>query len=142
MNRNILNQAFVTMGYRQMTSHNMGNIYGKPVGFGIVIAWIEQNHKEITFKTACRYVEGKTLLLDSKKINIDYTDPKVGYETIDEKDLYEDAKNIKAKDPAKTNILQVIILYPGFHILVFHKISHFYHRHWAISDKVIFLCFI
>lgn len=50
------------------------------------------------------------------------------------KDLYEDAKNIKAKDPAKTNILQVIILYPGFHILVFHKISHFLYIH-----KLIFL---
>ena len=50
------------------------------------------------------------------------------------KDLYEDAKNIKAKDPAKTNILQVIILYPGFHILVFHKISHFLY-----INKLIFL---
>ena len=45
MNRNILNQAFITMGYRQMSSHNLGNIYGKPVGFGIVIAKIDQNHK-------------------------------------------------------------------------------------------------
>lgn len=89
MNRNILNQAFVTMGYRQMTSHNMGNIYGKPVGFGIVIACIEQNHKEITFKTAFRSVKGKTLIWDSKKVNIDYTDPKTGYETIDGEDLYE-----------------------------------------------------
>ena len=50
------------------------------------------------------------------------------------KDLYEDAKNIKAKDPAKTNILQVIILYPGFHILVFHKISYFLY-----INKLIFL---
>lgn len=45
------------------------------------------------------------------------------------KDLYEDAKNIKEKDPASRNILEVIILYPGFHILVFHKISHFLYRH-------------
>ena len=35
------------------------------------------------------------------------------------KELYEDAKNIKQKDPASRNILEVIILYPGFHILVF-----------------------
>lgn len=41
------------------------------------------------------------------------------------KDLYEDAKNIKEKDPASRNILEVIILYPGFHILVFHRIAHF-----------------
>lgn len=89
MNRNILNQAFITMGYRQMSSYNIGNIYGKPVGFGIVIAKINQNHKEIIFKTLCRSVQGETLAWDSKKINIDYTDPKVGYETLDGKDLYE-----------------------------------------------------
>lgn len=45
------------------------------------------------------------------------------------KELYEDAKNIKEKDPAARNILEVIILYPGFHILVFHKISHFLYKH-------------
>ena len=45
------------------------------------------------------------------------------------KELYEDAKNIKKKDPASKNILEVIILYPGFHILVFHRISHFLYRH-------------
>lgn len=45
------------------------------------------------------------------------------------KELYEDAKNIYKKDPASKNILEVIILYPGFHILVFHRISHFLYRH-------------
>ena len=45
------------------------------------------------------------------------------------KELYEDAKNIKEKDPATKNILEVMILYPGFHILVFHRISHFLYRH-------------
>lgn len=45
------------------------------------------------------------------------------------KELYEDAKNIKEKDPASRNILEVIILYPGFHILVFHKLAHFLYRH-------------
>ena len=108
MNRNILNQAFITMGYRQMTSHNMGNIYGKPVGFGIVIAWIEQNHKEITFKTAFRSVKGKTLTWDSKKINIDYTDPKVGYEIIDGKDLYERYINMLANAAYKCGTDKII----------------------------------
>ena len=50
------------------------------------------------------------------------------------KELYEDAVNIKEKDPACKNIFEVIILYPGFYILVFHKISHFLYRH-----KLIFL---
>lgn len=89
MNRNILNQAFITMGYRQMSSHNLGNIYGKPVGFGIVIAKIDQNHKEITFKTCYRSVNCETLTWDSKKVNIEYINQKTGYETIDGEDLYE-----------------------------------------------------
>lgn len=45
------------------------------------------------------------------------------------KELYEDAKNIKEKDPACRNILEVIVLYPGFHILVFHRIAHFLYSH-------------
>ena len=44
------------------------------------------------------------------------------------KSLYEDAKNILEKDPACRNILEVVILYPGFHILVFHKIAHFLYK--------------
>lgn len=45
------------------------------------------------------------------------------------KDLYEDAKNIREKDPATKNILEVIILYPGFHILIFYRIAHFFYNH-------------
>lgn len=45
------------------------------------------------------------------------------------KELYEDAKNILNKDPASRNILEVMILYPGFHILVFHRMAHFLYRH-------------
>lgn len=45
------------------------------------------------------------------------------------KDLYEDAKNIKEKDPACRNMISVILLYPGFLILVFHKIAHFLYNH-------------
>ena len=44
------------------------------------------------------------------------------------KDLYLDAKNIKEKDPAAKNILEVIILYQGFHILVYHRIAHFLYK--------------
>ena len=45
------------------------------------------------------------------------------------KELYEDAKNVMEKDPAARNIFEVIILYPGFHILVFHRLSHFLYKH-------------
>lgn len=45
------------------------------------------------------------------------------------KQLYQDAKNIMNKDPAARNILEVIILYSGFHILIFHRIANFLYRH-------------
>lgn len=44
------------------------------------------------------------------------------------KELYLDAKNIMKKDPAARNVLEVILLYPGFHILIFHKIAHFLYK--------------
>lgn len=40
------------------------------------------------------------------------------------KGLYRDAKNIKEQDPAAKSILEVILLYQGFHILVWHRIAH------------------
>lgn len=43
--------------------------------------------------------------------------------------LYADAKSIARRDPAARNTLQVILLYPGFHILVFHRIGHFFYTH-------------
>jgi serine O-acetyltransferase len=45
------------------------------------------------------------------------------------KELYEDAKNIQEKDPAAKNILYVILLYQGFHILIFYRLGHFLYRH-------------
>ena len=44
------------------------------------------------------------------------------------KSLYEDAKNIREKDPAARNVLEVIILYSGFHAIFFHRIAHFFYR--------------
>ena len=46
----------------------------------------------------------------------------------DIKELYYDAKNIQQKDPAAKNIMSVILLYPGFHILISHRICHFLHN--------------
>ena len=40
------------------------------------------------------------------------------------KEIYEDAKNIKEKDPATSNILEVVLLYPGFTAIVWHRLSH------------------
>ena len=45
------------------------------------------------------------------------------------KEFYDDAKNIKLKDPACNSILEAILLYQGFHILIFHKFAHFLYMH-------------
>lgn len=41
------------------------------------------------------------------------------------KSLYEDAKNIKEKDPAARSVIEVVLLYSGFHAIFFHRIAHF-----------------
>ena len=52
--------------------------------------------------------------------------------------LWEDAKNIRDKDPAARNVAEVVILYPGFHVLVTHKIAHFLYRHkWFFCARLI-----
>ena len=48
--------------------------------------------------------------------------------------LLEDARNIQRKDPAARSVLEVILLYPGFHILVYHRIAH-----WLYKRKRFFL---
>lgn len=45
------------------------------------------------------------------------------------KQIKEEAKNIQEKDPAAKSFIQVIILYPGFHILIYYRISHFLYKH-------------
>jgi len=40
------------------------------------------------------------------------------------RNIYNDAKNIRYKDPAARNVMEVILLYPGFHAIVFHRICH------------------
>lgn len=53
-------------------------------------------------------------------------------------DLYDDAKNILKKDPAARNILTIILLYPGFHVLVWHKINHFlYKKHLYFISRLL-----
>ena len=44
------------------------------------------------------------------------------------RDLYYDAKNIKLKDPTATNVISVILLYPGFHAILNHRIAHFFYK--------------
>ena len=52
--------------------------------------------------------------------------------------LLEDARNIQRKDPAARSVLEVILLYPGFHILVYRRIAHwlFEHKHFFLARWV------
>lgn len=44
------------------------------------------------------------------------------------KELLNDARSIAKRDPAAKNVMEVILLYPGFHALVYHKISHWFYK--------------
>jgi serine O-acetyltransferase len=45
--------------------------------------------------------------------------------------LRRDIRAIFAGDPAATNIIEVILAYPGFHALLLHRVAHRLHR-WGI----------
>lgn len=45
------------------------------------------------------------------------------------REIYLDALNIKLRDPAARSVFEVILLYPGFHALVVHRIAHFLYKH-------------
>lgn len=41
--------------------------------------------------------------------------------------LLSDARSIQHKDPAASSLAEVLLLYPGFHILLFHRAAHFFY---------------
>ena len=43
--------------------------------------------------------------------------------------LIDEARSIAARDPAATSVVEVMLLYPAFKILVNHRIANFYYRH-------------
>jgi serine O-acetyltransferase len=50
------------------------------------------------------------------------------------KDLIYDAKSIAQRDPAAKCSLEVVLLYPGFHAIFFHRIAH-----WFFKRKLFFI---
>lgn len=42
--------------------------------------------------------------------------------------LLSDARLIKERDPAAKSVLEVILLYPGFHALFYHRIAHWFFK--------------
>lgn len=43
--------------------------------------------------------------------------------------IIKDAKSIAKRDPAARNAVEVFLLYPELHALIYHKISSFFYRH-------------
>ena len=43
--------------------------------------------------------------------------------------LMKDAKSIAKRDPAAKSVVEVMLLYPAFKILVNHKVANFFYRH-------------
>ena len=43
--------------------------------------------------------------------------------------LIADARNIQNKDPAAKSLAEVMLLYPGFHVLLFYRCSHWLYQH-------------
>jgi serine O-acetyltransferase len=50
------------------------------------------------------------------------------------KNLMYDAKSIAQRDPAAKSTLEVMLLYPGFHAILFHRIAH-----WFFKRKLFFI---
>ena len=45
------------------------------------------------------------------------------------KDLRDETKAIKQKDPAARSTLEIFLCYPGFYALIFHRVSHWLWNH-------------
>ena len=52
--------------------------------------------------------------------------------------LLSDAKNIRHKDPAARSLAEVMLLYPGFHALIFYRVSHrlYQKKHFFLARMV------
>lgn len=52
--------------------------------------------------------------------------------------LLKDARTMLSKDPAARNLFEVVLLYPGFHALVYHRVAHWlYKRHRFFLARMI-----
>lgn len=54
------------------------------------------------------------------------------------KNIREDIKNIKSKDPAARSTLEVLLCYPGLHVVYVHKLTHwlFLHKFYVLSRLI------
>lgn len=52
--------------------------------------------------------------------------------------LLSDARSMREKDPAARSLAEVLLLYPGFHALVFYRAAHFFYQkqHFFIARLI------
>lgn len=46
--------------------------------------------------------------------------------------IRQDIKAVLERDPAAKSVLEVLLCYPGFHAVMFHRVAHFFHRRGMI----------
>jgi len=42
--------------------------------------------------------------------------------------VFETARSIKRRDPAAKSLIEVILLYPGYHAVILHRLAHFFYK--------------
>lgn len=42
--------------------------------------------------------------------------------------MFKTARSIKRRDPAAKSLLEVILLYPGYHAVILHRLAHFFYK--------------
>jgi serine O-acetyltransferase len=42
--------------------------------------------------------------------------------------VFKTARSIKRRDPAAKSLLEVILLYPGYHAVILHRLAHFFYK--------------
>jgi len=42
--------------------------------------------------------------------------------------MFEDLRAIRRRDPAARSYIEIILLYSGFHALIYHRIAHFFYK--------------
>ena len=52
------------------------------------------------------------------------------------KGLRRDIETIRARDPAARSALEVVLLYPGFQVLLFYRLAHWaWQREWHLAGR-------
>lgn len=87
MNRNILNQALVTMGYRRMDTEN---VYGKPVGYCLILARIDIKNEIVRFETWFQNMKNEPYIYSSAEMKLGINDIELTRKNeVSEKEIYE-----------------------------------------------------